>query len=397
MTVPTVLFQVTAIGKNPKTLEESVESVLYWIRNTPRVGFRYLVWLVIEPEGFYTAPDLYKRLARKGVRLIVVPPDYQTPLRTIGKARALEYACARRCTEGLSIPSVWVYHQDEETCVGEDTLLGISRFVHDGSKPVGVGLILYPLDWSGSPSHVQELARSYDDLRLLDSMTMPGNPTAGCHGSHILVRADVEDSVGWDSPGYNPTEDLTFEIRLRARYGPVFAVLPGFAYEKGALSLRDQLRQRRRWVHGALRALRRRDDLPTRRRVTMAYSVLSWFSALPSVVLLVASLELHYGPLTAVTGAFTGFVWISIVLAYVEGYKLHTDYLDRLVSVPKLIVNGIAGALVDVLAPWYALSTRPSLKDFIAKDRAPAGAGSGSLPADRLLPRERRSPVATGA
>ena len=174
MTVPTVIFQITAIGKNPKALEESVESVLYWIRNTPRVGFRYLVWLVIEPVGLYTAPDLYRGLIRKGARVIVVPPDYQTPLKTIGKARALEYACSTRRTEGLSIPSVWVYHQDEETCVGEDTLQGISQFVHDGQKPVGVGLILYPLDWSGSPSHVQELARSYDDLRLLDSMTMPG-------------------------------------------------------------------------------------------------------------------------------------------------------------------------------------------------------------------------------
>ncbi|MCI4358416.1 MAG: glycosyltransferase family 2 protein [Thermoplasmata archaeon] len=391
MSVPTVVFQVTAIGKNPESLQESVESVLYWVRNTPRVGFRYLIWVVVEPLGYVLAPRFYQRLRRQGVRVLMVPPEYRTPLGTRGKARALEYACAQRRAEGMSTPSFWVYHQDEETCVGQDTLQGLSEFIDQGRKLVGVGMILYPLDWAGTPSHVQELARSYDDLRLLDSMTMPGNPTAGCHGSHILVRADVEDSVGWDAPGYNPTEDLAFEIRVRARYGSVFGLLSGFAYEKGAFSLHDQLRQRRRWVHGVLHALFRLDELPLRRRLTVAYSALAWFSALPSVLLLLGSAALHYGRLTAFTGVFTGFVWISIVVAYVEGYRLHAAYLERHVAVPWLFANGVLGALIDIVAPWYALFTRPTMGDFIAKDRPPSGIRWWQLEGSRLSLRRHRN------
>ena len=382
MKEPTVIFQVTAIGKNARSLEESVRSVLYWLRHTPRLGYRYLVWLVIEPDGYWTAPALYDRLERAGVRLWVVPSDYETPLVTRGKARALEYASEQRRRLGLSVPSVWVYHQDEETCVGQDTLTGISEFVSDGSRFVGAGIILYPLDWRGTPSHVQELTRSYDDLRVLDSMTMPGNPTAGFHGSHFVVRADVEDSVGWDSKGFSPSEDLTFEIRVRARYGAVFGVLKGFAYEKGAFSLRDQLRQRRRWMHGVVHAIRHSRELPARRRFTVAYSALSWSSALPSVIVLVASLVLKYGPLLIVTSVFTGFIWTSMVLAYIEGYRLHARYLRYSASIPQIVTSGLVGAMIDVIAPWYAFVTHPSLHDYIPKDR-PTDSDAATLPHSR--------------
>ena len=374
MRPPTVLFQVTAIGKNAQSLDATARSVMYWLRNTPKLGFRSVLWLVIEPEGYWSAPDVYDRLERSGARILIVPEAYRTSLDTQGKGRALQYATEERLRLGLSTPSMWVYHQDEETCVGQDTLTGISAFLREGRALLGAGIILYPIDWAGTPSHVQELTRSYDDLRVLDSMTAPGNPTAGFHGSHFLVRADVEDSVGWDSRGYAPSEDLMFEIRVRARYGSVFGVLKGFAYEKGAFSLRDQLRQRRRWMHGVMHAVLHCHELPRKRRMTVAYSALSWFSALPSVVVLVASIEFRYGPLLEVTSVFTGFIWVSMVLAYIEGRRLHSKYVTRSLPAYRFLVNGLVGALVDVVAPWYALLTRPTLSDYIPKDRpAPSG------------------------
>jgi beta-1,4-mannosyltransferase len=385
VTYPTVIFQITAIGKNPRALAESSRSVLHWLRRTPRLAFRGQVWLVIEPKGYATDPALYERLRADGCRLMVVPPEYTTPLGARGKARALQYAVEERQRLRMSNGATWVYHQDEETCVGEDTLRGISEFIEDGRHPVGVGIILYPIDWAGTPSHVQELTRSYDDYRVLDSMTMPANPTSGIHGSHILVRSDLEDDVGWDSIGYEPAEDLTFEIRLRSRFGAVFGVLKGFAYEKGAFSLGDQLRQRRRWMHGVLHALRHTQGLAPKRRLTLVYSALSWFSALPSVLVLLAGLEIRYGPLLLVTGVFTGFIWISMVTGYVEGYRMHREYVRLRLSLPRLILHGIVGAFVDVLAPWYALVSRPSLGDFIPKER----------PACQISPRPTASPTST--
>jgi len=46
---PTVLFQITAIGKNVRALEASARSVLYWVRHTPALAFRHRLWLVVEP------------------------------------------------------------------------------------------------------------------------------------------------------------------------------------------------------------------------------------------------------------------------------------------------------------------------------------------------------------
>ena len=381
MKTPTVIFQVTAIGKNVRALEASVRSVLYWTRNTPFLAYQPIVWVVVEPEGYATDPLLYDSFRDMGVSVRVVPRDYRTPLGTRGKARALQYASDLRGRFGLSTSDIWVYHQDEETCVGQDTMLGISQFISQHEKLVGAGVILYPVDWAPIPTHVQEFTRSYDDLRVLDSLTMPGNPTAGFHGSHFVVRADVEDSIGWDVSGYSPAEDLTFEIRVRARFGAVFGVLKGFAYEKGAFTMREQLRQRRRWVRGILYAIRRSPVLSRRRRLTIAYSAASWFSALPSVAVLLLSVFLHYGPLLYFTSFFTGFIWISMVTGYVEGARLNSAYIGVSPGYFRLFCLGIAGAVVDVVAPWYALFTRTTDRDFVRKDpvRLPATSRRGSL------------------
>ena len=398
MTLPTVIFQVTAIGENTQALNETIQSVLYWERQSPSLGFRPLLWAVVEPEGYETDPTLYESWREAGAKVWIVPKEYRTPLGTTGKARALQYACDLRERLDLTNPEVWVYHQDEETCVGEDTLRGIAEFIRSGTKLIGAGVILYPVDWAPIPTHVQEFTRSYDDLRVLDSLTMPGNPTAGFHGSHFLVRADVEDSVGWDVSGYSPAEDLTFVIRLRARYGEVCGVLRGFAYVMGAFSMRDQLRQRRRWIRGIIYALRHSPVLSRRRKFTITYSAISWFSALPSALVLVASAFLHYGPLLLYTSLFSGFVWISMATGYIEGARLHAHYVHPQPGLLALIVLGLMGAFIDIVAPWYGLVTTTTVRDFVRKDRWTAKARSparrraepGPMPAPH--PSRRPSP-----
>jgi len=53
---------------------------------------------------------------------------------------------------GLANKNVWIYFQDEETNVGEDTILGIIEFIIDSNDKylVGNGIILYPLDFENT-------------------------------------------------------------------------------------------------------------------------------------------------------------------------------------------------------------------------------------------------------
>jgi hypothetical protein len=105
-----VIFQITAIGKNSRALQASARSVLYWVRNTPKLAFRHRVWVVVEPDGYAAAPALYDALQQEGAEVLVVPAGYATPLGTRGKARALQYAVERRQELGISQSSTWVYH-----------------------------------------------------------------------------------------------------------------------------------------------------------------------------------------------------------------------------------------------------------------------------------------------
>jgi hypothetical protein len=60
--------------------------------------------------------------------------------------------------EGLVGSSTWIYHQDDETMVGEDTILGVMDYV-SAARPdnlYAVGIILYPNSWKGTPVRAQE-------------------------------------------------------------------------------------------------------------------------------------------------------------------------------------------------------------------------------------------------
>jgi hypothetical protein len=170
------------------------------------------------------------------------------------------YAMSIMEMEGLATKDTWIYHQDDETAVGEDTLLGIMDFIENAgpSDIYAAGIIIYADGWDSRASRMQEQARTYDDLRILVTTRTRGLLSFGHHGSHLLVRADAERRIGWDF-GRVKTEDRLFGLKLWQECSPEKTVLKGFAYEKPPLNARDLMRQRRRWAQGALQIIRRRD------------------------------------------------------------------------------------------------------------------------------------------
>ena len=369
---PTVIFQVTSTGVNVETVLNTIGSVLYWTRQHPELPYRTVSCALIEEPGYLANQTRFDRLRADGVELVIVPAHFRTPRGTTRKGRALQYAVAHRRTMGVPLDEVWVYHQDDETAVGEDTVLGIGEFVsvHAKEKALGLGIILYPQDADYRPSQIQEFGRSKDDLRTIYTITSPRNKMSGFHGSHFIVRGDVEDETGWDVGPNMLSEDLIFENAVRRQHGPIFHILKGFAYEKAAFTIRDQLRQRRRWVQGFSRAVRR-ERFSAGRRVVMAYSMGVWMGAVVSLLAIVTSWTFGFTPLVPYAGGLAGFVWVTMIAGYHEGYTLHREYVPRRsVNFARIVANGVAGALADALAPWYGLFTRRKLHfEVIQKDR----------------------------
>ena len=378
----TVIFNITSQGNNILTLKNSIESVHYWyskLNSSGEINYKSEIDVIVEPGPYQKNIAFYSSLAEQfgeSLKFIVVPNDYVTSNNTKYKARALNFAVEYRRSRGLNSDKVWIYHQDEETTVGEDTLIGISEFINKADKNIkyGAGFIIYCLDWSMRPSQVQEMSRTNDDYRVLLSLSSKVNPLVGFHGSHFLIRSETEDEIGWNFVRKAIADDLIFENSLRRKYPNSFSFLKGFAFEKAASNLREQIKQRRRWALGLGDALMN-DEISKTKKVVMAYSGMTWFGSIASVGALFLSLTPEFSGFYPTSLAVLGYLWIQMVNNYYDGYLFHkryipTDKMPNKFKTIRMIGNGVIGALVDAIAPWYVFkhSSRSNGFEVINKD-----------------------------
>jgi len=358
-----IIFQITTKGNNIKSLERSIFSVKYWIMKINEkynINLNFEIWIVIDEEN---SKNL-EHLSEEKIRLVIVPSSFSTKNGTKYKARALEYANLLRRKLGLNNQNVWIYHQDEETCIGEDTILGILDFINRNDKLIGCGIIVYPLDWRNSTTFAEEMLRSSDDLRLL-SLIKKGKLPFGYHGSHFLVRADLEDEIGWDF-GENRAEDMLFHLIVQKNRSKEIGILKGFAYEKAPSSINDFLKQRSRWIKGVY------DNIKSKRvdfkdKLTLIYSMIIWYLSLPSIFISITSL-LFPGGLSPYLGFIAGFAWYSLIDNYRTGYEMNSIYINEEIDKKKLILNMIKGAILEAIVPWYALLRKTKDYEIIKKD-----------------------------
>ncbi len=371
-----LIFMLPTNGKNLGTVAKSVSSVIYWreiVRkkfvDTPDIS----LWVICEEKDYVEKRASYEKLQSMGCRIIVVPSDYKTEKGTQYKARALTYVSDIMEREGLSTKDTWIYHQDDETMIGEDTILGVMDFVSSASPSdvYAAGMIIYADGWGSGVSTMQEPARTYDDLRILLTTRTRGLLSFGHHGSHLLVRADVERRIGWDF-GKIKTEDWLFGLKLWQEYRPKKTILKGFAYEKPPLNASDLLKQRRRWAQGAMEIILRR-DIKLRYRLAALYGVMSWLSAFPSLIAFVLNIIIPTGGLFVGAGALAGFTWFSLYRYYGNGYALNKPYLrnygeDMGSRISRTFII-IGGMILESIAPWYAFLRPARNFEVISKDR----------------------------
>ena len=342
-----VIFQITTKGTNVDAVRRGVDSVLAWAGKHLE---DFEVWVVTD-EG----ADL-DSLASEKVRVIYTPKDYRTRNRTKYKARALNYACELRKGLGLNRSDVWVYFMDEESVVGEDTVLGIKDFIAKKKAEIGHGLIVYPNFWGKNLLvSLADSMRPSQDLFYSALETKLGK-VSWLHGSHLLMRADVESKICWDF-GVTWGEDSEFGLRA-SEMGFRIGWLGGVLYEQSPFSITDYYKQRRRWFFHSYNMVFRR--LPAWAKATYLVSVIGWLSGLPSFAVSVLNLVFP----SSNPFPFFGFVSVAmlynLVFWYAVGFALNVEPLNLKVK-EKVKLAALAAVLfpaytfLESLAPWYAL------------------------------------------
>jgi cellulose synthase/poly-beta-1,6-N-acetylglucosamine synthase-like glycosyltransferase len=110
-------------------------------------------------------------------------------------------------------------------------------------------------------------------------MTNP--PPLHMHGSNLLVRSDIEDSIGWN---FGPTlaEDQIFGYKIYEKYGPKsMGWHGGMLLEQPPLNIKDHFMQRRRWVLGSLQNMVR---FPLIHKFKLMFKLVTYFMGFVSGV-----------------------------------------------------------------------------------------------------------------
>lgn len=268
-----VAWRIVSRGLNKEALRDTILAVRAEMRLTPL--FPYVIEVVTDtdstPEGL--PPE------NTDLRYIRVPRNYSTPNGTVNKARALNYALE---ASPLS-DKAWIVHLDEETRPTPSGITGIAAAIREeeasGRLRIGQGTITYHRDWKHHPFFtLSDCIRTGSDLgRLYLSMRI-GVPLFGLHGSFIVLRNDVEKTLGFDvGPKGSLTEDawwgtVAMDKGYRCRW------VEGHLAEQCTYKIPDFIKQRRRWFNGMARTAVSA-PVSVKWKGVLGVSMLAWASA----------------------------------------------------------------------------------------------------------------------
>ena len=238
--VPFVLFRVVTRGLYPHLVHSVTRQNLDVCQ---QVGLGNFKFEIVTDRSLNLPRSHY-------LREIVVPESYKTKNGTLFKARALHY-CLDQSVNILSGDD-WIVHLDEETLLTERALFGIVDFISKAEADIGQGVITYGKceieNWLTTLLDGVRTAVDYGLFRM--ALQMFKRPVFGFKGSYIVVRMNVEESVGFDfGPSESIAEDLRFALTAWS-YGYKFDFIEGEMKEKSTFTLSDFIKQRKRWFIG---------------------------------------------------------------------------------------------------------------------------------------------------
>lgn len=283
--------------------------------------------------GLTTIKQIYSSVQ---IRILVVPKNYQTPKKTKYKARANQYALEIRRNEGENKNNIFVYHLDDDTAVGEDTIKSIAFFITSdkGQYHAAQGILAFPWQLSGSFfSRLADSIRPADDLTRFYFFTgFLRKPLVGFHGEHLLLRSSIEDEIGWDFGPTVKVEDAYFALHFSHRYPKKTTFLDSYSYGASPETIRDLIKQRRRWSSGLL-GLLFDPTLKGKPRWLMGLFVANWILSPMRHVVPIFIIAGIIGYTTSPVSQPIVFLWtISFatwIWQYMEGLRINLSVTEK--------------------------------------------------------------------
>ena len=315
-----IVFQIPTIG-SPEVLGALYRVVDSILKHAPKNLDNWRVDVVTEEysRALNEIRDHYSFDSH--VNIVVVPKGYETVNNSINKSRAMQYGLEYHIEKGEVDDQIWYFHLDDDASIGPDTVAAIAEHIkYKGEKYyIAQGILAFPHHLSKSI-----IAKFADSMRPTDDLTrfyfftsLVKIPLVGLHGENLLVRSDIEAQIGWDNGNRPISDDSCFGLRFSEKFPGKSSFLPAFTYGASPSTVRDMLRQRRRWLVD-LTNLGLFGPLPWRYRLIFIYSVLFWSSMVTQNIILVALILQFFHLITftlitppmGVMWAFTFSFWI---------------------------------------------------------------------------------------
>src|SRR5215212_36560 len=262
---PKIIFQITTrSATRTPVVKRGIDSI---INSSLKIKYNnYQISIITD--------DPKDRTTLNGTKCEVIIVDKKFKAFAIKKGRALQYAVEHRRKTGKNIASYWIFHMDDESYVTDQTIISLLKFIREGNAMASEGPIFYPLKFeSANPlTAIAESVRPFTCYVCVSQMTNP--PPLHMHGSNLLVRSDIEDSIGWN---FGPTlaEDQLFGYKVYEKYGPKsLGWHGGILLEQPPLNIKENFMQRRRWVVGSMQNI---NNLPLIHRFKIVFKLATYF------------------------------------------------------------------------------------------------------------------------
>jgi cellulose synthase/poly-beta-1,6-N-acetylglucosamine synthase-like glycosyltransferase len=279
-----IIFQITTrSATKTHVVRRGIQSIIDSAKKTDYRNYHISI-VTDDPDDVHTL---------KGVNCEVIVVNKSFKTNAIRKGRALQYAVEHRRRAGMNTAKQWIFHMDDESYVTTQTIISLLKSIENGKELASEGPIFYPLKFEAA-NRVTAIAESIRPFSCYDCVSQMTNPPPlHMHGSNLLIRSDIEDTIEWK---FGPTlaEDQMFGYKVYEKYGPgSMGWHGGVLLEQPPLNIKDHFFQRRRWVLGTLQNLQ---NFPRWHRYKLMYKSTMYFTGFLSAVTSTAILLSNYIP-----------------------------------------------------------------------------------------------------